>query len=114
LLLLADVLLDPLLFGGVNTTFDALSLGKVIVTLPGRFQRGRYTYGCLRTIGVDAGIAESVEDYVARALRLAGDRDYRRSVEVQILEAGGLLFENAQAAKELQELLVGLVEAARS
>lgn len=113
LLLQADVLLDPLPFGGVNTTYDGLSLGKAIVTLPGRFQRGRYTYGCLRTIGVDAGIADSAEDYVRRALRLANEPDYRRDVEARILASSQPLFENPRSAQELQDLLVTLVETAR-
>ena len=41
----ADVLLDPPYFGGVNTTYDGISLAKPIVTMPSRFHRGRYTYG---------------------------------------------------------------------
>ena len=47
-MLLADVMLDPLHFGGGKTSLDALSLGVPIVTLPGKFMRGRATFGCYR------------------------------------------------------------------
>src|SRR5262249_25569769 len=46
LLLAADVLLDPLHFNGVNSTYDGISMGKPIVTMPSGFHRGRYTYAC--------------------------------------------------------------------
>src|SRR5262249_8201747 len=42
LLAAADVLLDPLHYGGVNSSYDGFSLHKPIVTLPTRYQRGRY------------------------------------------------------------------------
>src|SRR5207244_780770 len=37
----ADVLLDPLHFGGGNTSYEGLALGVPIVTMPSRFLRGR-------------------------------------------------------------------------
>jgi len=86
LLHLADLLLDPPHFGGVNTSYDAFACGKVVVTLPGRFQRGRFTYGCYRKMGIDEAVASDGEDYVARALRLAVDKEGRAEVERAIGE----------------------------
>ncbi|MBF8278528.1 MAG: repeat-containing protein [Candidatus Brocadiaceae bacterium] len=48
LLNLVDVHLDPIYFGGGRTTFDILANGKVIVTWPGPYQRGRVTFACYK------------------------------------------------------------------
>ena len=71
------MLLDPIHYGGGLTSFDGLSLNKPIVTLPGNFSRGRFTYGFYRTMGVDECIAADPEDYVARAVRLGTDAEWR-------------------------------------
>lgn len=104
----ADVLLDPVAFGGVNTTYDAFSAGKAVVTLPSEFQRGRYTLGCYRMMGLDVCIASSTDDYVAKAVRLAGDVDFRRFVETAIRERSEVLFENRRSVAELQRALLDL------
>ena len=44
---LCDVLLDSFHFGGGNTTAEAIATGIPIVTLPGKFIRGRFTYAWL-------------------------------------------------------------------
>ncbi len=109
LLAVADVALDTLHYGGgANTTYDALAVGTPIVTLPGRFHRGRWAYAACRRIGVMDGIAASAEDYVAIALRLAGEPDYRRDVSVRITAACPVLFEDMDAVEEL----AGFCEAA--
>jgi predicted O-linked N-acetylglucosamine transferase (SPINDLY family) len=109
----ANVLLDPLHFGGVNTSYDAFSHGKAIVTLPGVFQRGRYTYACYRRMGVDGPVATSVEDYVARAVRIATDADYCHSLEALVRERSDVLFEDVDAASALAEFFVAASQRCR-
>ncbi|MBN2473352.1 MAG: tetratricopeptide repeat protein [Pirellulales bacterium] len=105
----ADVLLDPLYFGGVNTTYDAFSLNRPIVTLPSAFHRGRYTLGCYRKMGIADCVATDPEDYVQKAVQLATDATYRAEVEQRIGRASAVLFEDSQAVREheriFQELL---------
>ena len=110
----ADVLLDPLYFGGVNTTYDGFSLGKAIVTLPSAFHRGRYTLGCYRKMGLDDGVAADVEDYIRIALRLGTDAEYRRSVEQKIRSASHVLFEDLQTVREHERIFSEWIEASRS
>ncbi|RIL12132.1 hypothetical protein DCC79_02455 [bacterium] len=101
-LAVADVALDTLHYGGgANTTYDALAVGTPIVTLPGRFHRGRWAYAACRRIGVMDGVVDSPEAYVATALRLAGDADVRRDVRGRILAACPVLFEDGEAVAEL-------------
>ena len=68
---LADVILDPPGWSGGKSTLDCLVLNPAIVTLPGRFMRGRHTAAILRQIGCEATIAGSPDEYVAIAARLA-------------------------------------------
>ena len=109
----ADVLLDPPCFGGVNTTYDGLALGKPIVTLPSGFHRGRYTSGCYRKMGYTECVASSAEDYVRIAVSLGTDPDYRAEVETQIRSRSPLLFEDHEAVREHERLFGQLIEESR-
>jgi protein O-GlcNAc transferase len=108
----ADVLLDPIHYGGGLTSFDGLSLNKPIVTLPGNFSRGRFTYGFYRTMGVDECIAADPEDYVARAVRLGTDAEWRRHVAERIRQTSGALFESQAAVADYDRILGQLVDEA--
>lgn len=114
MLLAADVLLDPPHFGGVNSTYDALGLGKAIVTEPSEYHRGRYTYGCYQKMGMSDCVATSTDDYIEKALHLAADAELRRSVEAKILETAPVLFEDDGAVAEHERLFAELVAEARA
>jgi predicted O-linked N-acetylglucosamine transferase (SPINDLY family) len=80
LLSLSDVYLDCIGWSGGMTTLEALSCMLPIVTMPGRFMRGRHAYGCLRRIGISETVAQSVEDYVNVAVRLGLDEAWKKAV----------------------------------
>lgn len=107
----ADVLLDPPHFGGVNSTYDGLSLGKAIVVLPSAFHRGRYTLGCFRKMALTDCIAQDASDYSRLAVRLATEREYRRDVEQRIYEASEVLFEDGEAVSEHERIFHELLNA---
>jgi predicted O-linked N-acetylglucosamine transferase (SPINDLY family) len=109
----SDVLLDPPHFGGVNSTYDGLALGKPIVTCPSPFQRGRYTLGCYRKMNIDDCIATDAAAYVKIAVRLGTDSDYRAALSHRILGASEVLFEDQEAVREHERLFEILVEGAR-
>ncbi len=68
-----DVALDTLPFGGVLTTCAASLMGVPVVTWAGTRVLERYGATILETIGMGEGIARDVDDYVAKAVSLAGD-----------------------------------------
>ena len=109
----ADVLLDPLHYGGGVTSYDGLATGTPIVTLPSQYQRGRYTLGCYRKIGTLDCVASSVQQYVELAVRLGCDRDYRYSIKEKILAASHLLFEDIDAVRQHEAFFEQAVWAAR-
>ena len=109
----ADVVLDPFPYGGATTTYDALSLGKPIVTLPSQYQRGRYTLGCYEKIEVLDCVASSPDQYVELACRLGTDRDWREAVMERIGATAHLLFEDIETVRQYERFFEQAVEAAR-
>jgi predicted O-linked N-acetylglucosamine transferase (SPINDLY family) len=112
LMALADVLLDPLHFGGGNTSYEALAFGTPIVTLPSRFLRGRITFALYQQMNVLDCVAHSHEEYVDIALRLGKDPGYRQSLREKLLAASSILFENSQGITQLEEFLERAVKGA--
>ena len=68
-----DIALDPFPFGGATTSCEALAMGVPVITLPGDRLASRQTFGFLHFMGHGDLAATSPEDYVARAVSLAGD-----------------------------------------
>ena len=77
---LADVFLDSIGWSGCNSTLEAAAFGLPIVTLPGKLMRGRHTVAILGMMGIEETIAESLEEYVRIAVRLAKDSAWRKHI----------------------------------
>jgi predicted O-linked N-acetylglucosamine transferase (SPINDLY family) len=71
LLDLCDVYLDCPSFSGYTTAWQAAHRGIPIVTLEGEFMRQRLAAGLLRKIGITDTIAQSRDEYVQLAAKLA-------------------------------------------
>ena len=102
LLTTADVMLDSLHFGGGNTSYQAMAFGVPIVTFPGELMRGRLTAGLYEHIGVTDTIARTQDDYIAKSIEIACDRDLRRDIHERILSSCDALFEDQQAVHEIE------------
>lgn len=109
LLSAADVVLDPLHFGGGNTSYEALAVGTPIVTLPSQFLRGRITAALYRKMGFTDLVVDSESEYITTAVRLAKESDFRHSATERIGEASGVLFEDTQEVFVLEEFLRSLM-----
>lgn len=84
---LVDAVLDPMPYGGVNGTLEALDMGVPVVTLVGRRHGERSSYSILANLGVNETIAQSGSEYVELALRLARDRSFMASVREHVVAA---------------------------
>ena len=98
-----DVLLDPIHFGGGNTTYEALALGKPVVTWPGEFLRSRISLALMRKMGFEECVVNSSEEYVRLAVRLGQDRDYREHVSSQILQSCPVLYDDVAGIRQLED-----------
>ena len=83
---LIDFVLDPMPYGGVNGTLEALDMGVPVVTLVGRRHAERTSFSILANLGVTETIAQTGGDYVNIAVRLATDRDFMRAVRERIAD----------------------------
>ncbi len=98
---LADVALDTLHYGGgANTVYDTVAVGTPVVSLPGAYQRGRWTLGVYRELGIQDTLASSPADYVCIARQLAHDREARRALAQRIKTAGESLFLDPRTVRE--------------
>ena len=83
-----DVALDPFPCTGVTTTLHSLWMGVPVITLAGDTPISRGGAGILGRLKLEALVAQTQEQYIAIALRLAADHKYlaqlRHSLRDQI------------------------------
>jgi predicted O-linked N-acetylglucosamine transferase (SPINDLY family)/ADP-heptose:LPS heptosyltransferase len=113
LLVCCDVLLDPLHFGGGNTSYEGLAFGVPIVTLPSSFLKGRITQALYRQMNVLDCVVKNRAEYIEKAVHLGCDAAYREAVRRRILSANSVLYENSAGVRELEKFFMGAVFQAR-
>jgi protein O-GlcNAc transferase len=107
-----DVMLDSLHVGGGITSLDGFAAGAPIVTLPGTMMRARFTAAWCRLLEVEECIADTPEHYVAIALRLAHDREFRASVTNRIRKNCARLFDDESSVQEFEDFFESAYAAA--
>ncbi|MEO8225563.1 MAG: tetratricopeptide repeat protein [Gammaproteobacteria bacterium] len=68
-----DIALDTFPYHGTTTTLDSLLMGVPVITLAGYHHASRVGVSLLTRVGLPELIAGSDDDYVAKAVALAGD-----------------------------------------
>lgn len=101
----ADVLLDPIHFGGGNTSYEGLAVGTPIVTMPGPYMRSRITRALYQKMNFMDCVADNFEQYVDLAVRLGTDREYRGTTSDKIIAACPVLFEDPAETLEFERFL---------
>ncbi len=107
---MADAVLDSIYMSGGNTSLECFSCGIPVVTWPSPLLPGRLTYGFYRLMGMDACVAENLNDYVSIALKLAHDKIWRQNVGKQIQSNSHVLFEDLEAVREVERFFESAVE----
>jgi uncharacterized protein (TIGR03032 family) len=105
LLAAADVVLDPIAFGGGNTSYEALAMGTPVVTLPGELLRTRITQALYAKAGYGELVTSSADEYVTKAVRLATDPDYHAVAARSIDDACAVLYEDESEVRDLEAFL---------
>ena len=103
---ISDIFLDVYPFGGCNSSFEAFSLGKVIVTQPSIMINGRFTSGFYKHMSLDNLICNSKEEYVNFAVKLGLDIEYRKSIETLIKSKNESLFLDKETIIEWKNDLI--------
>ena len=106
LLRICDVILDPLHFGGGNSSYEALAMGTPVVTLPSPYLRGRITAGLYRKMQMTDCIVKTTDEYIALAVRLAKDQSFRETIRSRIATQSAVLFDDPAEVRCLEDALL--------
>ena len=87
-----DVVLDTTRWSGGNTSLDAFAAGVPVVTMAGRFMRGRQTAAMLQAMGLETLVCADRTTYLETALRAAGDARCNAQLRGAIAEGRSALF----------------------
>ncbi|MFZ6644538.1 tetratricopeptide repeat protein [Undibacterium sp. TJN25] len=109
LLKCADVILDTLHFNGQNTSLESFAMGIPVITLPGRMQRERHTYGMYKAMNFTDLVAGTEKDYVELALRVANNAAFRSLCQARIAASCGVLFENREFVRHCEKALQAML-----
>ncbi|MFI4939352.1 MAG: tetratricopeptide repeat protein [Burkholderiales bacterium] len=104
----ADVFLDTIGFSGFNTAMQAIDCGLPIVTVEGKFMRGRFASAILKRIGLDELVHLNDATYCDCAVRLATDKNYRNSVQSTLLANRSVLYRDKEPIPALETALKAL------
>jgi predicted O-linked N-acetylglucosamine transferase (SPINDLY family) len=107
--LLSDIYLDSIGWSGCNSTFEAIAHNLPIVTLAGEFMRGRHSSAILTMMGVTETIASSLDEYVALAVRLGLDSDWRKQISEKIAKNKHLIYSDRTCVDALEKFLENVV-----
>ena len=105
-----DVMVDTPHWSGGNATIDALLCGLPVVTMPGRFMRGRQSLGMLRLLGCEELIAESAENLADTAVALAHDKSRRQTLSEKMKQGFEALTQSVEALVALDVFLRKLIQ----
>jgi protein O-GlcNAc transferase len=102
---LTDVFLDSMGWSGCNSTLEAISFARPVVTLPGRLMRGRHSFAILTMMGVQDTVATSVDDYVRIAVRLGKDPGWRDQIAEKINVNASRVYRDTESVRGLERFL---------
>ena len=105
---LADVVLDPFHWSGGGTSLDAFAGDLPVVTLPGRFMRGRQTAAMLKMMDAQVLIAADEDAYVRTAIEVASNRTLNHDLRATINKNKRALFDRDDHTRQFADTLVAL------
>lgn len=111
MLSVCDVMIDTLHWSGGNTSLDALAACLPVVTVPGRFLRGRQSAAMLRAMGLGQLVAAEPSELVPAAVGVANGE--AASIRAHIARESGLLFERPEPVRALEQHLLRIAGWAR-
>ncbi len=108
LLQLCDSILTPIHFGAGRSSFDAFGVGAPVVTYEGEFLKSRITYAAYREMGISDLVANTEDQYVSLALRLAQDTEWQNHMRKAVSAKADVLFESKKAVNEFNAFFADL------
>jgi len=108
LIYISDIMLDTFPFGACNTSFEAFSLNKIIITQQSNMINGRFTSGFYKKMNLSEMITNSKEEYINLAIKLGNNKEFRNNCEEKIINNKNCLFNDEESINEWTETLYNL------
>jgi predicted O-linked N-acetylglucosamine transferase (SPINDLY family) len=100
-----DAVLDSIGWSGCNSVLESLVHDLPIVTLRGSLMRGRHATAILTMMDVQDTVTASIDGYVAAAVRIARDADWRSALRDKIARNKHRLYRDSACIAALEEFL---------
>jgi len=107
----ADAVLDTIGWSGGKSTLDILDQNLPIVTMRGPFMRSLHSAAMLDLMGIGDTITDTLDDYVATAVRLAKEPKWREALGRRIRARKQVLYHDVGAIVALEDFLIKAVSA---
>ena len=89
-----DIALDTYPYPGGGTTLDALYMGVPVISLYGERRNTRFGLSMLRAVGLEELAADTIEEYIGRAVALARDEELldilHRNLRQMVTQSDGM------------------------
>jgi protein O-GlcNAc transferase len=108
------LMLDTLGFSGFNTAIQGIECELPVLAYEGEFMRGRLASAIMRRLELPELIATTKEDFVQKAIELAGDHRARNRLRAKIVERRSVLFHDIEPVRALERRLTDAVANART
>lgn len=109
-----DLILDTFPFAGGNTSYQALALGRPVLTLQQNLMKGRWTQALYQQMQapllLEELVAHSPEDYVDKAVGLAQNKALQTELSQTILAHNQALFDDPTWTEALHDFCLQLVQ----
>lgn len=103
---LADVHLDSHPWGAGISMLEILAMGKVIISYPSYFLSGRFTYTCMKRIGLlNECVANNWDEYINKCVEVATNEQYRNKLEKHIVNSHDKIFDLQETVTEWENFL---------
>jgi predicted O-linked N-acetylglucosamine transferase (SPINDLY family) len=99
------VFLDSIGWSGCNSALECLAQALPLVTFEGTSMRGRHSAAILRMLDIPDTIAASVDDYVAIAIRLGQDADFRHQMAARMAENRDKVYRDRAPITALEDVI---------
>jgi protein O-GlcNAc transferase len=106
-----DAVLDSIGWSGCNSVLESLVHDLPIVTMAGPLMRGRHAAAILTMMDVQDTVTESVDGYVAAAVRIARDAGWRSVLRAKIARNKHRLYRDSACIAALEDFLAAQARA---
>lgn len=97
----ADVILDTFHFGAGTTAYQVIGIGTPLINLPADTGKGRASYSLYKYIDLTDTIANDLNDYIAKAIKFANDKQLNQEFRAKVLANNSKLFNNFSVVPEI-------------